>query len=97
MKCAEMTRAHRSALLKGLIALPLTLKEVGGYENAMVTAGGVATEEVRPGTMESRLVPGLHFAGEVLDVDGETGGFNLQFAFSSGFAAAQAVIAALAS
>lgn len=93
MKSAELTRNHRGALLKALLGLPLTVKEVGGYDNAMVTAGGIAVEDVRPGTMESRLIPGLYFAGEVLDVDGVTGGFNLQFAFSSGFAAAKAIIA----
>ena len=53
----------------------------------MVTAGGVATEEVSQKTMESKLVPGLYFAGEVLDLDGDTGGYNLQTAFSTGFLA----------
>lgn len=92
IKCAELTKGHRSALVKALTALTVNVKEVGGYEDAMVTAGGVATTEVTPGTMESRIVPGLFFAGEVMDVDGVTGGFNLQFAFSSGYAAATGVI-----
>lgn len=95
MKCAELTKAHRNALVKALTGLPVTLKEVGGFEDAMVTAGGVSTVEVTPGTMESRLVPGLFFAGEIMDVDGITGGFNLQFAFSSGYAAALGIIKAL--
>ena len=58
-----------------------------GYERCVVTAGGVATEEVSQKTMESKLVPGLYFAGEVLDLDGDTGGYNLQTAFSTGFLA----------
>ncbi len=92
IKCAELTKAHRTALVKALTGLPVNLKEIGGYEDAMVTAGGVSTVEVTPGTMESRIVPGLFFAGEVLDVDGITGGFNLQFAFSSGYGAALGII-----
>lgn len=95
LKCAELTKAHRNALVKALTGLPLTLKEVGGFDDAMVTAGGITTVEVTPGTMESRIVPGLFFAGEILDVDGVTGGFNLQFAFSSGFAAALGIIKTL--
>ena len=55
-----------------------------GYERAVVTAGGVSTDEVIPKTMESRLVPGLYFCGEVLDIDSDTGGYNLQTAFSTG-------------
>jgi len=60
-------------------------------EEAIVTAGGVDTRQVDPRTMESRLVPGLFLAGEVLDVDGDTGGFNLQAAFSTGFVAGQSL------
>ena len=59
-----------------------------GFDGAQVTAGGVATEDFDPVTMESKLVPGLFAAGEVLDVDGDCGGFNLQWAWSSGYAAA---------
>lgn len=92
IKSAELSKPHRSALVKALTGLPLTVKEVGGYDDAMVTAGGVATDEVNPGTMESRVAPGLFFAGEVMDVDGITGGFNLQFAFSSGYSAAQGIL-----
>ena len=54
---------------------------------AIVTAGGVSVKEINPKTMESKLINGLYFAGEVMDVDGYTGGFNLQAAFSSGYAA----------
>lgn len=65
----------------------LTVKGVKGFESAQVTAGGIAAEEFDPETMESRLVPGLHAAGEMLDVDGDCGGFNLMFAFGSGILA----------
>ena len=85
--------AHKNVDVK---SLPDVLKEwrfpidkYVGYERAVVTAGGVSTEEVVSKTMQSRLSSGLFFAGEVLDVDGDTGGYNLQFAFSSGALAGQ--------
>ena len=62
---------------------PFVVEKVGGFNMAMVTAGGVNLEEVNPKTMESKIVPGLYFAGEVLDIDGDTGGYNLQAAFST--------------
>ena len=58
-----------------------------GYERCVITAGGVSLEEVTPKTLESKLVSGLHFAGEVLDLDADTGGYNLQTAFSTGYLA----------
>lgn len=61
-----------------------TIVSYFGYKRAVITAGGVSTDEVIPKSMESRLVPGLYFAGELLDVDGDTGGYNLQVAFSTG-------------
>jgi hypothetical protein len=67
-----------------LLAFPLTATGTLPLEKGMVTAGGVDLREVHPVTMESRLVPGLHFAGEVLDLDGDTGGYNLQAAFTTG-------------
>lgn len=66
-----------------------------GYERAVVTAGGVSLDEVSRKTMESKLVPGLFFAGEVLDIDGDTGGYNLQIAFSTGALAADSAIKSL--
>jgi predicted flavoprotein YhiN len=66
-----------------------------GYERCVVTAGGVSLQEVSQKTMESKLVPGLYFAGEVLDLDGDTGGYNLQIAFSTGALAAQSAAASL--
>jgi predicted flavoprotein YhiN len=58
-----------------------------GYERCVITAGGVSLEEVAPKTLESKLVPGLYLAGEVLDLDADTGGYNLQTAFSTGYLA----------
>ena len=65
-------------------AFRLELTEPLGMDSAQVTAGGVRTEEFEPGTMESKLVPGLYACGEVLDIDGDCGGYNLQWAWSSG-------------
>ena len=61
-----------------------------GFEEAVITSGGVALKEINPKTMESKLVSGLYFFGEVLDCDAFTGGFNLQIAFSTGYAAGRA-------
>lgn len=66
-----------------------------GYERCVVTAGGVSTEDVTPKTLESRIVPGLYFAGEVLDLDADTGGYNLQTAFSTGYLAGQSAARSL--
>lgn len=60
-----------------------------GYERCVVTAGGISTDEILPKTMESRLRPGLYFCGEILDIDADTGGYNLQLAFSTGYLAGQ--------
>ena len=86
-----MTRETRKCLAESLTELSFEVARVGGFNEAMVTAGGVSLSGISPKTMESRIAPGLFFAGEVLDVDGDTGGYNLQFAFSSGFAAAGGV------
>lgn len=66
-----------------------------GYERCVVTAGGVSTEDLTAKTLESRLVPGLYFAGEVLDLDADTGGYNLQTAFSTGYLAGQSAAKSL--
>ena len=67
-----------------------TLTKLRGYNEAIITQGGVSVKEINPATMESKLVPGLYFAGEVLDLDAVTGGFNLQIAWSTGWAAGKA-------
>ncbi len=80
---AQLSKKGRRAFLDHLCSCSFRINGLGGFNTAMVTAGGVDRKEVNPKTMESRIVPGLFFAGEILDVDGETGGYNLQFAFSS--------------
>ena len=87
-KVREVTREERRRLGERVKAFPLVPAALGPVEEAVVTAGGVKAFEVDPKTMASRLVPGLYFAGEVLDVDARTGGFNLQIAFATGYAAA---------
>jgi len=84
---AEVGRNTRLRLKQALEGFAFIVKHLGGFDEAMATCGGVALEEVNRQTMESRLVPGLFFCGEVLDVDGDTGGYNIQFAISSGFLA----------
>ena len=66
-----------------------------GYERCVITAGGVATDEISPKTMDSNICPGLYFAGEILDMDGDTGGYNLQTAFSTGMLAGQSAAGSL--
>ena len=72
-------------------AFPVRISGFGPVDVAIVTAGGVHTTEVNPRTMESKLVPGLFFAGEVLDLDAYTGGFNLQIAWSTGYVAGNSI------
>lgn len=83
----EITRQERARLIECLKNLTLTVTGTRGFEEAIITQGGVKVKEVNPSTMESRLVRGLYFAGEVLDLDAMTGGFNLQIAWSTGYLA----------
>jgi len=87
---ARVGRAARADILALLQAFPCTAVGTLPISQGMATAGGVDLREVHPVTMESRIVPGLHFAGEVLDLDGDTGGYNLQAAFTTGFLAGKA-------
>ncbi len=80
---AQVGREKRALLFTGLTAYPLTIQKLGDFEVAMVTCGGVALDEINAKTMESRIVPGLYFAGEVMDVDGDCGGYDLQAAWST--------------
>ena len=82
--CAQITREERETLARTMQALPIPLKRLAPIEEAIVTRGGVSVKEIDPSTMESKLVPGLYFAGEVIDVDAHTGGYNLQIAWSTG-------------
>lgn len=86
-KVNQITKAQRADLIKVLKNLTLNVTGFRPIEEAVVTKGGVSLGEINPKTMESRLVRGLFFVGEILDVDAFTGGFNLQIAFSTGFAA----------
>ena len=72
-------------------AFPLTVEGPGGFSVAMVTRGGIALDGVNSKTMESKIVSDLYFAGEVLDVDGDTGGYNIQAAFSTGILAGRSI------
>ena len=91
LKMAQLTREMRNCLIDNLTGLSLVVSDLCGYNSAMVTRGGVETIEVDPKTMQSRLVKGLYLVGEVLDVDGDTGGYNLQAAFSTGVLAARSI------
>ena len=87
MPAGSLTREMRCTLVSRLLALPIRIADFRPIEEAIVTRGGVTVREVNPATMESKLVPGLYFAGEVLDVDAHTGGYNLHIAFSTGYLA----------
>ncbi len=82
--CAVLTAAQMHHLIESLKSLRFTVHQTRGFKEAMVTAGGVSLAEVNPDTMESRVCPGLFIAGEVLDLTGPSGGYNLQLAFSTG-------------
>ena len=89
---AHLSRKDRSALIELLTGCPFVVGRLGGIHEAMVTRGGVSLAEIDPKTMESRLVPRLYFVGEVLDIDGDTGGYNLQAAFSTAALAARTIV-----
>jgi len=91
-KVHDITKEERKRLVSVIKGLELTITGTTGYNEAVVTSGGIETDEINPSTMESKLVKNLHFAGEVLDCDAYTGGFNLQIAFSTGYAAGNNVL-----
>ena len=91
LKVNQVTKEMRQNLAALLKDLTLTVTSFRPIEEAIVTSGGVSTKEINAKTMESKLLPGLYFAGELIDVDGYTGGFNLQIAFSTGHLAGQSV------
>ncbi len=86
-KVNELTKEERRSLGNTMKNLPFTITGLRGWDEAIVTKGGVSVKEIDPGTMESKLTGGLYFAGEVLDLDALTGGFNLQIAWSTGYLA----------
>jgi len=90
-QCAHLRKEQRNALIRLLTEYEMEIKELGGYHVAMATAGGVSTKEINPKTMESRKMNGLYFVGEVTDVDGDTGGYNLQATISMAHVCASAI------
>jgi predicted Rossmann fold flavoprotein len=91
LKCAHLAREMRTLLADNLTGFPMVVAKLGGFDIAMVTRGGVDLIEVYSKSMESNLVKGLYLVGEVLDIDGDTGGYNLQVAFSTGMLAARSI------
>ena len=90
-KVNEVTREERLNLGRTLKALELTITSSRGFQEAIITQGGIDVKEIDPSTMQSKKIKGLYFAGEVLDVDALTGGFNLQIAWSTGYLAGQSI------
>ncbi|MGI6071896.1 MAG: NAD(P)/FAD-dependent oxidoreductase [Lachnospiraceae bacterium] len=86
----EVTKTERVGLVRLLKNFSMTIEDGEGFDRAVITSGGVDIRHVNPSTMESKLAPGIYFAGEVLDVDALTGGFNIQIALSTGFLAGKA-------
>ena len=91
LTCAHFSAAQRSKLIANCTEFTLIVSAPGDFSIAMITRGGVALERMNPKTMESKIIPDLYFAGEVLDIDGDTGGYNLQAAFSTGYLAAVSI------
>ena len=83
----EITKEERMAIVKILKRFEITISGLRPIEEAIITSGGISTKEINPKTMESKIVKGLYFAGEIIDVDSYTGGFNLQIAWSTGYVA----------
>ena len=90
-KVNAITREQRHKLVELFKHFPVSVTGTRPIDEAIITSGGVSLKEVNPRTMGSKLVPGLYFAGEVLDLDAYTGGFNLQIAWSTGYVAGSAV------
>ena len=90
-QCNAVTKAERAALIKSLKAFKMPVLSPRGFDEAIVTSGGVDVKEINPKTMESKLVKGLYFCGEVLDADALTGGYNIQIALSTGFLAGKSM------
>ncbi|MGL4847429.1 MAG: NAD(P)/FAD-dependent oxidoreductase [Clostridium sp.] len=93
--CCELEWKNQSDLISRLKSWKFTCSGTKEFQGAQVTVGGIDTSDINPDTLESKLVPGMYFAGEFMDVDGDCGGFNLQWAWSSGFFAATSIKNAL--
>ena len=90
-KVHDITKQERQSLIKQMKHLTVTVCGTAGFQEAVITCGGVCVDEINPSTMESKIIKGLYFAGEILDVDAYTGGFNLQIAFSTGYTAGESI------
>ncbi|MHB1377207.1 MAG: BaiN/RdsA family NAD(P)/FAD-dependent oxidoreductase [Candidatus Humimicrobiaceae bacterium] len=89
---AEISKTDRLKIVRCIKEMELTVKKVRPLKEAQVSRGGIDTTEINQNTLESKLIKGLYFAGEIMDVDGDSGGYNLQWAWSSGFVAGQGTI-----
>lgn len=83
----EITKEERQRIVKTLKCFEISINGIRPIEEAIITSGGISTKEINPKTMESKIIKGLYFAGEIIDVDALTGGFNLQIAWSTGYTA----------
>jgi len=92
LTCAHISKKLRNRLIINLTELPFRVSKLAGFEKAMVTQGGISLGRINQKSMESKLVPNLYFIGEVLDIDGDTGGYNLQAAFSTAVLAAEHIL-----
>ena len=86
-KVNEITKKEREKLIKSIKKFDIEIKGFRPIEEAIITSGGINIKEINPKTMESKKIKGLYFAGEIIDVDSYTGGFNLQIAYSTGYVA----------
>ena len=91
MQVNSVTKAQRLSLLTTVKNFDMIVASLRDFSEAIITCGGVDVKEINPKTMESKLIRGLYFCGEVLDLDAFTGGYNLQIAFSTGYAAGNAI------
>jgi predicted Rossmann fold flavoprotein len=94
-KASQINLQERKKILDFLKNFPLTIKGARPLKEAMITRGGISVKEINPKTMESLLIHGLYFCGEIIDVDGLTGGYNLQAAFSTGYLAGESAAKAI--
>jgi predicted Rossmann fold flavoprotein len=91
IRWADLPSKEQNRLMKNLVSQEFEVKGKTTFKEEFVTCGGIKLSEIDPNTMESKIVPGVYFAGEVMDVDGVTGGFNFQHAWTSGWIAANAI------
>lgn len=90
-KVNEITKEEREILVENIKNIPLTISGTRGFNEAIITRGGISVKDINPKTMESKIVPNIYFVGEVLDLDAKTGGYNLQIAWSTGYLAGSSI------